>query len=128
MTSYEDPGIKVLVSGLDDWVSLAEARSLVQVARGDLDESALRAETLDVVSRLLADGLVRPGTLSNHFSAWDDESGDAVERIAAGWEDADADSWLYSVWFENTESGNGVARSVIGDQGASEVGGPSERR
>ncbi|WP_018331834.1 hypothetical protein [Actinomycetospora chiangmaiensis] len=114
MTSYEDPTTKILVSGLDDWVSLAEARSLVQVARGNLHDHALRAETLSVVSRLLADGLVRPGTLSDRFSAWDDDAERAVERIAEGWDDADADDWLYSVWFENTASGNDLARSAGG--------------
>lgn len=110
MTSYDDPIIKILVSGLDDWVSLAEARSLVQVARGTLDDHGLRAETLAVVSHLLTEGLVRPGTLSDRFSAWDDDADDAVERIAEGWDDADG--WLYSVWFENTARGNELARSA----------------
>ncbi|WP_433802592.1 hypothetical protein [Actinomycetospora sp. CA-084318] len=111
MTSYNDPTVKILASGLDDWVSLAEARSLVQVAHGDLDDRALRSETLAVVGRLLADGLVRPGTLSDRFSAWD-LGDDALQRIAEGWEDADASDWLYSVWLENTEPGNAVARSI----------------
>lgn len=113
MSSYDDPSIKILVSGFDDWVSLAEARSLVQVAHADLDARTLRAETLDVVGRLLSLDALRPGTLSDRFTPWEGDPSEFLERIAAGWNDTDADGWLYSVWFENTKAGSELARSSL---------------
>lgn len=100
---YADPAMKILVSGLDDWVSLARAQSLVQVALNDTGKDR-RSETLAVIEKVLVEGLAVAGDLSRDgFEPWTGSAQDIVERTADGWREPDADDWLYSAWLANTE-------------------------
>jgi hypothetical protein len=107
------PGAEILLSGADDWVSLAEARSLV---RESLPPSAtageVRSETLSVVADLLRRGLMEAGQLQPRFVAWDGAADAVVRRIASGWPERGGIGVGEVCWLASTADGKSLALRI----------------
>lgn len=104
---------EVLLSGLDDWVSLAEAQSIIRdTLTPGAAESEVRARTLGAVGDLLRRHLMEAGELRPRFVAWRGNPEDLIDRIAREWPD-DEDLWVGKVcWLANTSSGAALAESL----------------
>ena len=107
---------ELLVSGLTDWVSLAEVQQLIshfQLADTDSDRQDL---TLRTVRSLLEDGLMQIGELpgpEETFPAWEpiDVAMDRLrERFVGHY--AEPASWDYSIWLGLTDAGRAVAKAL----------------
>jgi hypothetical protein len=108
-----DARMKILLSGLHDWVSLDEARHLVRsVCPPDTSSIDVRSMTLTVVSDLLTGNLAIAGDLTSAFEPWSGTSDEIVQRIASTWTNLDHAEWLGIGWLANTPAGDALARPV----------------
>ncbi|MEJ2888808.1 hypothetical protein [Actinomycetospora aeridis] len=108
----DDGAAEILLRGLDDWVSLAEARSLVSLAEpgspAEVREATLRAMTL-----LVEHDLARLGELDPRFVPWPLSKEDGLQRVRREWWDPERDLVPGNVvWIDNTPVGDEVARSI----------------
>ena len=103
----------ILISGLDDWVSLAEAASLVRATHPALPENDVQQSSLAVLRDLLADELVKAGDVRSCFVAWPLDLGSALGEIARRLEQHGPDIGPWDgCWFANTTKGDQVAREA----------------
>jgi hypothetical protein len=119
VTTKDRLRVQLLVSGLYDWVPLAEVDSIIidnhlaetLPARQDLALQSIRS--------LVEDGLIEIGDLPSQGSklvAWDISLAAALARISdrfVGHYD-DTAMWGYSVWLGLTDAGERVARDMEG--------------
>jgi hypothetical protein len=107
---------ELLISGLSDWVSLAEVQQIIshfQIADTDRERQDL---TLRTIRSLLKDGLMQIGELpgpDEAFPAWE-PIGVAMDRLYGrfvGHYDQPA-SWDYSIWLGLTDAGRRVAKEL----------------
>lgn len=120
----QDGAGQILLRGIDDWVSLAEARFVVHLANGtdvpylDRDPVALRDATLEAMSILLDHGLARLGDLGDEFEPWDLAPADAMARVRREWWDPEKDLVPGNIcWIENTTAGTELALSIEAARG-----------
>ncbi|MCP9274009.1 hypothetical protein [Mycolicibacterium arenosum] len=107
---------ELLVSGLSDWVSLAEVQQIIshyQLADTDEDRQQL---VLKTIGTLLDDGLMDLGELpaqDNPFQAWKPVNV-ALDRLKERFIDhySDPTSWDYSIWLGLTDDGRSVAEAL----------------
>ena len=108
-----DPRREILLSGLDDWVSLAEARSLVQESLPPAATARdVRSRTLSVVDGLLRDGLMDAGQLRPRFIAWNGAPDDVLQRIAGEWPAEDEVRVGEICWLASTPAGKALAHRL----------------
>jgi hypothetical protein len=114
--AYERLRAELLISGLSDWVSLAEVQQIIthfQLANTDSERQDL---TLRSIRSLLDDGLMRIGELpgpDGKFPAWEpiDVAMDRLhERFVVQYDEPT--SWDYSIWLGLTEAGRPVANAL----------------
>ncbi|MDT5281087.1 MAG: hypothetical protein QOJ20_2282 [Mycobacterium sp.] len=114
--AYERLRIELLISGLSDWVSLAEALQIIshfQLADTDSERQDL---VLRTIRSLLNDGLMQIGELpgpDGKFPAWEpiDVAMDRLrERFVGHY--AEPTSWDYSIWLGLTDAGRPVAKAL----------------
>jgi hypothetical protein len=107
---------ELLISGLSDWVSLAEVQQIIshfQLANTDKEHQDL---TLRAIRSLLQDGLMQIGELpgpDGTFPAWEpvDVAMDRLhERFVGHY--AEPTSWDYSIWLGLTEAGRRVTKTL----------------
>ena len=117
--AVSDPTTEILLSSLDDWVSLAEARSLVQDSLpASVSSVEVRTKTLSVIDDLLRRGLMEAGQLTPRFTAWNGTPDAILNGIAQEWTD-DEGLWLGSIcWLANTPTCKEVAGRLV-DRGSS---------
>jgi hypothetical protein len=109
MTESYDPRAEILWSGVDDWVSLAEAAAIVADERVVATET-VRIETLDILAGLLKEGLVHGGEVMGGFQPWGLEPDAALARIRERWADPARELSLFEgTWFANTAAGEALA-------------------
>lgn len=109
MTRSYDPRAEILWSGTDDWVSIAEAATIVADER-PVNSEDVRTETLDILAGLLQDNLVQAGDVINGFQPWHLSAEAALARIAEQWADpARTLSLFEGIWFANTAAGEALA-------------------
>lgn len=107
---------ELLVSGLSDWMSLAEVQQIIshhQLADTDEDRQRL---VLTTIGALLNDGLMDIGALpaeGEPFPAWKPVDV-ALDRLKERFIDhySDPTSWDYSIWLNLTEAGRSVAEAL----------------
>jgi hypothetical protein len=114
--AYERLRAELLISGLSDWVSLAEVQQIIthfQLADTDSERQDL---VLRTIRSLLDGGLMQIGELpgpDGKFPAWEpiDVAMDRLrERFVGHY--AEPTSWDYSVWLGLTEAGRPVANAL----------------
>lgn len=112
----KDPREEILLSGLDDWVSLAEARSLVQeFLPGTAPSEEVRSATLSIIGDLLRDQLMEAGQLRPRFVAWVGTPDDVLHRIASEWSPGE-EIWVGKIcWLASTLAGKAVALRLTDD-------------
>jgi hypothetical protein len=115
-SAYECLRAELLISGLSDWVSLAEVQQIIshfELADTDREHQDL---TLRTIRSLLNDGLMQIGELpgpDGKFPAWEpiDVAMDRLrERFVGHY--AEPASWDHSMWLGLTETGRPVARAL----------------
>jgi hypothetical protein len=107
---------ELLISGLSDWVSLAEVQQVIshfQLADTDKERQDL---TLRTIRSLLEDGLMQIGELpgpDGTFPAWEPVEL-AIDRLHERFVGhyAERTSWDYSIWLGLTEAGRPVANAL----------------
>ena len=114
--AYERFRAELLISGLSDWVSLAEVQQIIahfQLADADRERQNL---VLRTINSLLKDGLMQIGELpgpDGTFPAWEpiDVAMDRLhERFVGRYNEPT--SWDYSIWLGLTEAGRKVAKEL----------------
>jgi hypothetical protein len=114
--AYERLRAELLISGLSDWVSLAEAQQIIshfQLADTDSERQDL---VLRTIRSLLNDGLMQIGELpgpDGKFPAWEpiDVAMDRLrERFVGHY--AEPTSWDHSIWLGLTETGRPAAKAL----------------
>jgi hypothetical protein len=107
---------ELLISGLSDWVSLAEVQQIIshfQLAEADEERQDLILRT---IRSLLKEGLMQIGELpgpDGTFPAWepvDVAMGRLDERFVGHY--AEPALWDYSIWLGLTEAGRKVASDL----------------
>lgn len=97
----------LLARAAEDWVSAAEVIDLVR-GSGVTDPEALRDLSIGLITRLMVQGLVVPGSVDEHnFVPWKCVAGEAVVRIATEWA-ARSDPFVMPgeiVWLDTTQDG-----------------------
>jgi hypothetical protein len=112
MTRGYDPRAEILWSATDDWVSLAEAATIVADDRPVTGEN-VRAETLDILTGLLEDDLMQVGEVMGGFQPWGLDLRAALTRIAERWRDPSRQlSPFEGTWFANTVAGEALAHEL----------------
>ena len=110
---------ELLISGLSDWVSLAEVQQITshfELADTDRERQDL---VLRTINSLLKDGLMQIGELpgpDGTFPAWEpiDVAMDRLhERFVGHYNEPT--SWDYSIWLGLTEAGRRVAKELRAD-------------
>ena len=108
----------ILAYGLDDWVSLADVRGVLD-DRGVTRVPAERQQlVLSVIRSLLVEGLIEVGDIPGRddagFLAWPGAVDVVMQRLAdriiGQWDDPD--SWEYATWLNLTPAGEAAARTV----------------
>lgn len=108
----EDGAAKILLRGLDDWVSLAEARSLVSLAEPG-PPAEVREATLRAIALLVENDLAQLGELDPRFVEWPLSKEDGLQRVRREWWDPDRDLVPGNiVWIDNTSAGDDIARAI----------------
>jgi hypothetical protein len=114
--AYERLHAELLISGLSDWVSLAEVQQIIshfELADTDSERQDL---VLRTIRSLLDDGLMQIGELpgpDGKFPAWEpiDVAMDRLrERFVGHY--AEPTSWDYSIWLGLTDAGRPVAKAL----------------
>ena len=107
---------QLLISGLSDWVSLAEVQQIISHFQlADTDEER-RDLIIRTIRSLLDDGVVQIGELPGRdgtFPAWepiDVAMARLRERFVGHYNEPT--SWDYSIWLGLTEAGRGVAKAL----------------
>lgn len=98
---------EVLLSGLDDWVMLAQVEAMIQRHDTTAARDALVDKVADAIGELLAAGLVQVGDVdgSAGFLPW--ELNDAVARIRFEWQRLDRNLAMGDIcWLSNTARGD----------------------
>ncbi|MDD7939288.1 hypothetical protein PHK61_12765 [Actinomycetospora lutea] len=120
----QDGAAQILLRGIDDWVSLAEARFVVHLADGtdvpyrDRDPVTLREATLDAIAILLDNDLARAGALGEEFEPWNLAPDDAMSRLRREWWDPEKDLVPGNIcWLENTPAGTEVGLALEAARG-----------
>ena len=114
--AYERLRAELLISGLSDWVSLAEVQQIIshfELADADSERQNL---VLRTIRSLLDDGLMQIGELpgpDGKFPAWEPIDV-AMDRLRERFVDhyAEPTSWDYSIWLSLTEEGRPVAKAL----------------
>lgn len=107
-----DGAAKILLRGLDDWVSLAEARSLVSIAEPGTP-TAVREATLRAITLLVENDLARLGELDPRFVPWPLSTEDGLRRVRREWWDPEKELVPGNiVWIDNTPAGDEIARAI----------------
>ena len=114
--AYERLRAELLISGLSDWVSLAEVQEIIshfELAETDRGRQDL---VLRTIRSLLEDHLMEIGELpgpNEKFPAWEpvDVAMDRLhERFVGHY--VEPTSWDYSIWLGLTEAGRRVTKTL----------------
>ena len=123
--SEDDGAAKILLRGLDDWVSLAEVRFLVSLAEpGDIpylerEPVALRDASLRAITLLVEHDLARLGDVTDRFEPWSVGTAEALQRVRTAWWDPEKDLRPGNIcWLANTPAGDEVARRIEAERPA----------
>ena len=110
--SAENGAGKILLRGLIDWVSLAEARWLVSLAEPGTP-AEVREATLRAITLLVEHDLVRLGETTPRFEPWRLSQEDGLQRVRREWSDPEQELRPGNiVWLDNTPAGDDVARAI----------------
>jgi hypothetical protein len=111
---------EVLMSGVDDWVDMLEVVSFVREATSGLDEAGALPLAIEVVKRLMHQGLVQVGDVGNEgFTPWSGSTS-AVERRL----DEAATTVTFPLrfsdvcWIQNTAAGHERGNALLDSTGA----------
>ena len=108
----------VLVSGLDDWVSLLAIDGIARQLGVSTDEKIRRDRIVDAVEELVGAGLVEIGTVTAvGFNLWSGQPYEWVSRIRREAEESSGSYWEFAWWTNNTALGDVIAghSTVISD-------------
>jgi hypothetical protein len=101
----------VLGRGLDDWVDGSEVAWVVQSVGGATGTAAIRQLALAVIGRIVKDGLMEPGDVTEDgFRAWSVDADVALARIAEAWTPDMSPRPGDVCWLSNTAAGDERAR------------------
>jgi hypothetical protein len=108
----DDTAAKLLLRGIDDWISLDEARWAVSLVEPGTAEE-VREATLRALALLVENGLARLGALGDEFEPWDLAPAAAMQRLRREWWDPEKELRPGNIcWMENTTAGTDIARSL----------------
>jgi hypothetical protein len=111
---FESLDDALLYEGLDDWVALVMAVSIVQVEQGLPSEADAVPPMLDVLVRLMSEGLFEAGSAdSDGFHPWPASDTGHVARLQSLTERGGSEDWGYSAWFRLTAKGKARAEAVV---------------
>jgi hypothetical protein len=107
---------KVLLSGEDDWVMMAEVTSIIMSVEGfGIDEEEkIRNEALRIIRLVVRDGLMTIGDVTKEgFRQWDLSGDDALREVEKRWKTLGRFPKLGDVcWLSNTKKGDEIARRI----------------
>jgi hypothetical protein len=110
----EEARAQILLSGSGDFVSLAEAAGYVRHELPTESPAVVKTATLEAITDLLRDGLIRVGDLAQGFVAW--ERPDVVAEIDRRWTKSDRELAPWDgIWLANTPTGDRLADELAGD-------------
>lgn len=116
-TSWDQRGLveDLLARGVDDWLDLG---LIVDIARRaeTRSEEGLTAVAMGLVCSVMVQGLMQPGAVvAGKFEPWVVTPGVALERIIREWLAVGTRDLRPGdvVWLRNTETGDGLGRSVL---------------
>ena len=113
MTDVEVAKNMILLNGLDDWVSLAEAASLVRSTEPNAPSEAVKEATLRTIDKLLARDLIQVGELAPDFTPWKLDTGAALRQIDREWSAPDTELRPWDTcWLAITAAGRALAESL----------------
>ncbi|MEW1955168.1 hypothetical protein [Terrabacter sp. NPDC080008] len=110
---------ELLVSTIYDWIDLGYLRSTVRELN-HVGSPDLHAASMTVVARLIGDGLVAAGDVTEgQFRAWDCTREEAIARIDKEWQAAsDPELWPFQVAaLAPTDEGVRVVAQVLAREG-----------
>jgi hypothetical protein len=114
--AHERLRAELLISGLSDWVSLAEVQQIISHLQLADTEKERKDLTLSTIGSLLHDGHMQIGELpgpDGRFPAWEpiDVAMDCLrERFVDHY--SEPASWDYSIWLGLTDAGRPVATAL----------------
>lgn len=112
-----DTAAKLLLRGVDDWISLDEARWAVSLVEPGTAEE-VREATLRALSVLVDHGLARLGALGDRFQPWELTPAAAMQRLRREWWDPERQLRPGDIcWFENTPTGTETALAIEAARG-----------
>lgn len=108
----QDTAAKLLLRGVDDWISLDEARWAVSLVEPGTAEE-IRESTLRALTVLVDNELARLGALGDEFQPWDLAPAAAMQRLRREWWDPERELRPGNIcWMENTPAGTEIALSI----------------
>ena len=117
MNNTQDIVADLLARGLDDWVHLSEAMSVIRFDFKVADIEAAKATCLEAVQSMLDDGLIVIGDLvfsgeDIRYQPWTLPNAEAAKRVGG---ELDRSGGLPELsgeyWMSNTPKGDAVART-----------------
>ena len=129
MTDLQDALDEVIVRGLEDWLMAASVVSVAIHTAGAETDDEVRDVSVALIRRLLEDGLVRAGDVTDSgFEPWDLPVDAAMERVEREWNALGALPNLGEVcWLDNTEEGERRARELLQNRRQDGAAPPADR-
>lgn len=108
--------IRLMEECAEDWAGLWSFIWSVREEMGVSDPAERRKATMEIVSRLLAAGLIRAGDIADEgFRPSSESSEEVLERIEREWDSMDGEPTIGDiVWFDLTEEGEEYVRKLDG--------------
>ncbi len=105
----------LLLSGLDDWIYLAEVVSTVRSVEDPETEEALVDEVISTIEQMLDDGLLKIGDVTDGgFFEWDLPVDAALERVKREWGQLGTHLSIGDVcWLATTPEGDRRAIEIL---------------
>jgi hypothetical protein len=103
--------LRVLMTGLDDWVPLAAVHGLARQL-GAVGDAAASEASIASIRELTQHHLVELGNVSDGgFFADENPDDRTLSHIANVMRTADVREWGFSYWMQNTPAGDALARA-----------------
>lgn len=110
---------ELVIRGTDDWVMAAEVAHIARSMGRALGAESIRGLSIILIGRLLEDGLMEIGEVSDGgFFEWGLPIDEAIERADRAWNDLGRPPNLGEVcWLANTGKGTLLAEQLLKQRG-----------
>lgn len=112
---------EILITGLDDWIHLADVAWLVRSGEGCRTKDEIVSLSLGVIRYLLEAHLIEIGDVTGAgFVSWDLPIDASVERVREAWQRLDRDPMPGEIcWLATTSNGDHMAQEALRRRGLS---------